>query len=89
MRYGFTAMAIVVTVVLLLMAVASCGSSGGPDTWDMQQVGSNNSGGTMISRSIDREAGVVCWVYSNGYQDGISCLPLSETNLSADSFPQK
>lgn len=32
-----------------------------------------------ILRIIDKQAGVVCWVFS--YQGGISCLPLSDTRL--------
>lgn len=34
-----------------------------------------------VYRFIDKEADVVCWVYAQGYKGGISCLPLSETNL--------
>lgn len=34
-----------------------------------------------IQRHVDREAQVVCWVYSGGYAGGLSCLPLAETAL--------
>ena len=37
--------------------------------------------GLGISRWVDEEAGVVCWVYSGFYKGGISCLPLSDTRL--------
>ena len=33
-----------------------------------------------VSRFIDEEAGVVCWVYAGG-RAGIGCLPLSQTRL--------
>uniref|UniRef100_A0A6M3XTR6 Uncharacterized protein n=1 Tax=viral metagenome TaxID=1070528 RepID=A0A6M3XTR6_9ZZZZ len=36
---------------------------------------------TSIIRTIDAEAGVVCWVYIGIEQGGICCLPLSETKL--------
>jgi len=34
-----------------------------------------------IERYVDTEAGVTCWIYSNGYQGGISCLPIEQTKL--------
>ena len=37
-----------------------------------------------VSRFMDLEAGVVCWIYSAAYQGGISCLPISETKLSVE-----
>jgi len=36
-----------------------------------------------ISHYLDYEASVVCWVYRHYHAGGISCLPLSETNLDA------
>lgn len=74
-----------ISLLAAVVLLANCGEpTGGPDTWDMDNVGFNQVGGTVITRSIDREAGVVCWVYANGYQGGISCLPLSETTLEAE-----
>lgn len=32
----------------------------------------------VVSRYIDRDAGVVCWTY----QSGISCLPIDATTLA-------
>jgi len=37
--------------------------------------------GFGVTRIIDEEAGVVCYIYARGYAGGISCLPLSETGL--------
>lgn len=34
-----------------------------------------------VSRFIDEEAGVVCWTVKSYHERGISCLPISETNL--------
>ena len=34
-----------------------------------------------LSRFVDAEACVVCWVFVEGYGAGLSCLPLSETTL--------
>lgn len=35
---------------------------------------------TNIERYVDEEAGVVCWLYA-GYQGGLSCLPIDQTDL--------
>jgi hypothetical protein len=35
-----------------------------------------------ISRFVDDEAGVVCWVYLELNAGGISCLPISDTKLT-------
>lgn len=34
-----------------------------------------------ITRYIDKDADVVCWIYYAWKQGGISCLPLSSTKL--------
>lgn len=34
-----------------------------------------------VNRIFDDQAGVVCWIYSNNNQGGISCLPVSQTKL--------
>lgn len=31
-----------------------------------------------VSRFVDKEAGVVCWVYEDDYSGGISCIPLPQ-----------
>ncbi len=35
-----------------------------------------------LHRIIDEDAGVVCWVAAHYRSGGISCLPLSDTNLA-------
>ena len=42
-----------------------------------------NSGATdyRVSRFIDKEAGVVCWISKVSYGYAISCLPLKDTLL--------
>ena len=46
----------------------------------------NASFNNSVFRFIDKEAGVICWIYSDGYRGGISCLPLSDTFLYV-SYP--
>lgn len=36
---------------------------------------------STVTRFVDEEAGVVCWMQTRVYSGGIGCLPLSETNL--------
>jgi hypothetical protein len=38
-------------------------------------------GMSTVSRYVDTEAGVVCWLLKTGYAGGISCLPIDETRL--------
>jgi len=38
-----------------------------------------------IYRFYDKEADVVCWVY---YEGGLSCLPRTETKLSAEDLTE-
>jgi hypothetical protein len=37
--------------------------------------------GGDVSRVMDRDAGVVCWVFWAAGRGGISCLPLKDTAL--------
>ena len=37
--------------------------------------------GHGVSRFIDKEAQIVCYVLEGFYRGGISCLPISETTL--------
>ena len=34
-----------------------------------------------LYRAIDKEAGVVCWVYAYSERGGIDCMPTSDTRL--------
>ena len=73
-RWHRRALAIVVVTLL----IASCG-----------QMPSNNElyGGSRvpispgITRFIDEEAAVVCWVFAEPYKGGLSCIPLVQTGL--------
>jgi hypothetical protein len=61
--------------------LAGCGNdsvvAGTPAT-----VSKVNTGGlSTVSRYVDAEAGVVCWLLKTGYAGGISCLPIDETRL--------
>lgn len=59
----------IILLSLLLVLLISCAPA------DTSQSTYLHSG---VCRVIDEEAGVVCWLY---YQNGISCLPISETDL--------
>lgn len=64
-------------IVLVTLALASCVPiDDGSTTVD--------SGGTLLRRVIDRQAGVACW-YIDSTDAGIDCLPLSDTLLSERS----
>ena len=39
--------------------------------------------GGGLSRFVDAEAGVACWIYLKGVGATMSCLPLGETTLGA------
>lgn len=65
-----------IIILLLSLSLASCA----PPMTDGSGVILSNIGvyvGGGIYRTIDRDAGVVCWVF----HDGISCLPIHETKL--------
>ena len=75
-------------LVLLALLLAACApavptvdSTGMP--LDFTMIGdlpAQYTTGTIV-RTIDSEAGVVCWVYTAWQRPSISCLPLSETAL--------
>ena len=35
-----------------------------------------------VTRYIDSEAGVVCWIFTGYQKAGMDCMPLSDTTLS-------
>ena len=70
-----------VLIVTMLLALFGCA---GPEaeTGAEQTIVTGSSGGLFtVSRIIDEEAKVVCWVFTGYYKGGISCLPLNETGL--------
>jgi len=74
---------LLVVVTILLIGCAPVASMPTDDSVSAQEIPAGNGGlgGNNVFRYIDEEAGVVCWIYSDGYRGGISCLPLVETNL--------
>lgn len=60
-RYGM--------LICFLIFLASCG--GGTYTHEPKAMPIFY----YTTRYHDDEKGVTCWVYSNGYQGGISCIP--------------
>lgn len=60
----------------LLLLLVACGPAGEP-----QKQVNGGSVGHGISRYVDNEAGVVCWVYDGFKSAGIDCLPIGETGL--------
>lgn len=59
--------AIIVLVVIAIIAIGGYALATGED----------NGLPSGVTRFVDQEAGVVCWVYS----DQMSCLPVEETRL--------
>lgn len=69
--------------MLCLVLLVGCG--GGPDVStspvivDEDFVNLYASGGHYIYRFVDKQMGVVCWVYNGFEKGGISCVPLDQT----------
>lgn len=67
-------------LVAFLLLLAACDSTlltpeGGPTP---ASIGPSRNG---VTRYLDTEAGVVCWVFEGYQEGGISCLPVSSTRL--------
>ena len=60
--------------LVIALLLVSCESLN-PDEPERIAVGSD------ITRFIDEEAGVVCWIYTGYNKGGISCLPIKDTAL--------
>ena len=43
--------------------------------------GANPNGTYGVTRYIDKDAGVVCWIYQGYYKAGMDCMLISETLL--------
>jgi len=65
-----------IILVLSILFLVSCA----PEY--QQNVSEQTNLTDSVSRFIDNEADVVCWIYRAGYKGGISCLPISETSLN-------
>jgi hypothetical protein len=72
----------IVAGFLLLGFLSGCTVTGGPQTIRGDASEGQEWVDTHIVRTVDEEAGVVCWVwYKTG---GIDCLPLSQTLLGKE-----
>lgn len=68
---------LIIVVLVMLLSLAGCVESY-PQTSGVTQATTNRVNlGNGISRFVDNEAGVVCWLASYG----ISCLPIADTLL--------
>jgi hypothetical protein len=61
-------------VVIAALLLTACGPSN-----SSQSSGDDASVAAYLIRTVDEDAGVVCWRYING--GGVSCLPLADTKL--------
>ena len=68
-------------LVLVVLLAVSCApipqEKVGPEWTTL--AGSNLT--MSVYRVTDREAGVVCWLYSSIEKGGIDCMPISDTRL--------
>jgi hypothetical protein len=75
----------ILLVVLLGWLLVGCAPSEAPSdsSPNVHYVTNYNLGGFNVTRFVDAEAGVVCWVFSPGQGGGggISCLPIDQTKL--------
>lgn len=71
---------ITILVLLILLIATNCGAAP-PTPEGAERLLEYPRQTDGWSRFVDDEAGVVCWWYKSGYGGGLSCLPLSETNL--------
>ena len=67
-------------VAVMLLAVLLIGSS---CETSVQEPGVSDSIhlSSSVSRFVDLDAGVVCWIYEGNERGGISCLPIDQTRL--------
>lgn len=91
---------IAVIAVVLLAGLAGCTGSGPSDADPSAQDTESTNAGTIVYenppegegviRFVDREAGVVCYVFArgDGYdgQGGLSCVPLNDTALEGSDL---
>jgi hypothetical protein len=69
----------IIVIVFLMLFVTGCGYG----TVKEDAVDTVNINYSII-RIIDKEAGVVCYYTGGGYQGGVDCLSLKDTNLSGE-----
>lgn len=70
-------------VLIALVLLAGCLGGGTPSDEAQREDVSDH-----VERFVDNDAGVVCWIYSDGsvapegQAGGISCIPLEQTDLA-------
>jgi hypothetical protein len=85
--------AIIIIALLALVALSGCISAGdsGGDSDGPNGETIETDGAEDVSRFIDTEANVVCWVFDDkidgeyGHAGGLNCLPIPETALDGGS----
>ena len=84
MRTVALSVLVVLLLVGIVVGISSCGVEIGyqpQDTTDSETFLISDRIQPGINRVIDKEAGVVCWVYKGLDRGGIDCLPISQTQL--------
>ena len=78
-------MRIVIVCLAMCVLLAGCNQTPLPTVKPDEISGVVMSGTTSVSRYIDTQAGVVCWILRTGYAGGVSCLPIGQTRLEVGS----
>ena len=76
--------AMIVGVVVLVVWVTIDSRDNRADKVAAREATSTTRTHPDVERFIDRDAGVVCWVYRGYKKGGIHCLPLEQTRLRAE-----
>ena len=76
-RYSLT----IAVTAFLLLAIGVPALLAGCQPKLIEPVAPGVNLGYNISRYVDAEAGVVCWVYNASYSGGLACLPIADTRL--------
>jgi hypothetical protein len=82
--YKKEAVTVVILYVLLVLGLTYLSSCAIPEDSAEVRYAHRQAG---ITRHVDAEAGVVCWVYTVSNAGGISCLPLTDTRLDGYASP--
>lgn len=72
---------ILVIAFISANALVSCVSTDGLELKVGERVVVMDDGLRWVYRTVDEDAGVVCWVFSGPSKGGIDCMSLSETEL--------
>ena len=75
-----------IVVLIALLVLVACVSAKEQGTTVVAESRPTEISGTMLAkgplwslnRFVDKESGVVCWIYSASYGGGITCIPCSQ-----------